>query len=103
MPGGQRPASFEPGSDRMRLILDIDKTLEGQYEGRLTVPGTATGHDFVGVLEMLAILEQQLQPGTDDYPGQPYGTAAPTTTQQADRVRDADSAIDGRTTKEASS
>lgn len=46
----------------MRLILDIAKTCEGRYEGRLTIPGTGAQHDFAGILELLAILEEQLGP-----------------------------------------
>lgn len=47
----------------MRLVLDITKTPEGRYEGHVTVPGTPDGQDFAGILELLAILEQQLGPG----------------------------------------
>jgi hypothetical protein len=47
----------------MRLVLDITKTRDGRYEGHLTVPGSAGQQDFAGILELLAILEQQLQPG----------------------------------------
>jgi hypothetical protein len=46
----------------MRLVLDITKTPEGRYEGHVTVPGTPDGQDFAGILELLAILEQQLGP-----------------------------------------
>ena len=46
----------------MRLILDITKTCAGRYEGRLTVPGAGVQHDFAGILELLAILEEQLGP-----------------------------------------
>lgn len=46
----------------MRLILDITKTRAGRYEGRLTVPRAGTQHDFAGILELLAILEEQLGP-----------------------------------------
>ena len=44
----------------MRLILDITKTPDGRYEGRLTVPEAGAQHDFAGILELLAILEEQL-------------------------------------------
>jgi hypothetical protein len=50
----------------MRLALDITKTSDGRYEGRLTVPGTGSQHDFAGILELLAILEEQL--GPEDVP-----------------------------------
>ena len=46
----------------VRLVLDITKTSEGRYEGRLTVPGTGAQHEFAGILELLAILEEQLGP-----------------------------------------
>lgn len=45
----------------MRLVLDITMTPDGGYKGRLTVPGTASQQDFAGILELLAILEQQLR------------------------------------------
>lgn len=47
----------------MRLILDIAKIPGGQYHGSLTRLGTATRHEFAGVLELLAILERQPWPG----------------------------------------
>ena len=46
----------------VRLVLDVTKTREGRYEGRLTVPLTGAHHDFAGILELLAILEEQLGP-----------------------------------------
>ena len=46
----------------MRLVLDVIKTREGRYEGSLTVPGTGAQHEFAGILELLAILEEQLGP-----------------------------------------
>lgn len=46
----------------MRLVVDITRTPDGHYEGSLTVPGSAGRQDFTGILELLAILEQQLQP-----------------------------------------
>lgn len=42
----------------MRLVLDITKTRDGRYEGRVTVPETGGQHDFAGILELLAILEE---------------------------------------------
>jgi hypothetical protein len=51
----------------MRLVLDITRTSDGHYEGSLTVPGSAGRQDFTGILELLAIIEQQLQPqGRED-------------------------------------
>jgi len=50
----------------VRLILDITKTPDGRYEGRLTVPVAGAQHDFAGILELLAILEEQL--GPEDIP-----------------------------------
>ena len=46
----------------MRLVLEVTKTREGRYEGSLTVPETGAQHDFAGILELLAILEEQLAP-----------------------------------------
>jgi len=46
----------------VRLVLDVTKTRDGRYEGRLTRPGTGVQHDFAGILELLAILEEQLGP-----------------------------------------
>jgi hypothetical protein len=45
----------------VRLVLDIAKTRDGRYEGRLTA-GTGAQYDFAGILELLAILEEQLGP-----------------------------------------
>jgi hypothetical protein len=50
----------------VRLVPGITKTREGRYEGRLTVPGTGAQQDFAGVLELLAILEEQF--GSEDVP-----------------------------------
>ncbi len=47
----------------MRLILDITKTSDGRYQGSLAVPGTAVRHEFAGLLELLAIFEEEVQPG----------------------------------------
>jgi hypothetical protein len=46
----------------VRLVLDITKTRDGRYEGSLTVAGTDDQHYFSGILELLAILEEQLGP-----------------------------------------
>jgi hypothetical protein len=46
----------------VRLVLDVTKTCDGRYEGRLIVPETGAEHDFAGILELLAILEEQLGP-----------------------------------------
>jgi hypothetical protein len=53
----------------MRLVLDITRTSDGRYEGSLVGPGAAGRQDFVGILELLAILEQQLQPQGHQSPG----------------------------------
>jgi hypothetical protein len=53
----------------MRLILDITETPDGRYEGSLALPGSAVRHEFAGLLELLAIFEQEVQPGE-------HGTAA---------------------------
>jgi hypothetical protein len=50
----------------VRLVLDITKTRDGRYEGHLTVAETGIQHDFSGILELLAILEEQL--GPEDVP-----------------------------------
>jgi hypothetical protein len=44
----------------VRLVLDITRTRDGRYEGRVTVPETGVQHDFAGILELLAILEEQV-------------------------------------------
>lgn len=46
----------------MQLVVDITKTRDGRYEGRLTVLATGAQYDFAGILELLAILEEQLGP-----------------------------------------
>jgi hypothetical protein len=46
----------------MRLVLDITKTRLGRYEGHVTLPGSGRQQDFAGILELLAILEEQLGP-----------------------------------------
>ena len=56
----------EPRLITLRLVLDITRTRDGLYKGRLTVPGTDGEQDFTGILELLAIIEQQLQPGEPD-------------------------------------
>ena len=50
----------------MRLVLDITRTRDGRYEGCLTVAETGGQHEFAGILELLAILEEQL--GPEDVP-----------------------------------
>ena len=57
----------------MRLVLDITKTRDGRYEGCLTVLGTGAQHDFAGILELLAILEEQLGPEDVPQPGPAHG------------------------------
>jgi hypothetical protein len=46
----------------VRLILEVTRTRDGRYEGRVTVPATGSQQDFAGILELLAILEEQLGP-----------------------------------------
>jgi hypothetical protein len=46
----------------MRLVLDITSTPDGRYHGHVTAAGTDVGHEFTGILELLAILEQYLLP-----------------------------------------
>ena len=58
----------------MRLVLDITKTPDGRYEGRLTVAGNRRQHDFAGILELLAILEERLGPEDVPHPCPPGGT-----------------------------
>lgn len=58
----------------MRFVLDIAKTPDGRYEGHLTVPGTGDQHDFAGILELLAILEERLGPEDVPHPCPPGGT-----------------------------
>jgi hypothetical protein len=59
----------------MRHILDITKMPDGRCEGSLAVPGTAVRHEFAGLLELLAIFEQEVRPGehvtAEARPGQP--------------------------------
>jgi hypothetical protein len=50
----------------MRLVLDITVRPDGRYLGHVTPTEAGTRHEFGGVLELLAILEQHLQP---DSPG----------------------------------
>jgi hypothetical protein len=56
------------GADRVRLFLDISATPDGHYQGLVTVPSTASGQEFSGILELLAILEQLLLPGANTWP-----------------------------------
>jgi hypothetical protein len=58
----------------VRLVLDISKTRDGRYEGRVTVPGTGAQHDFAGILELLAILEEHLGPEGAPQAGPGNGT-----------------------------
>jgi hypothetical protein len=57
----------------MRLVLDITKTRLGRYEGRVTLP-TGRQQDFAGILELLAILEEQLGPEDVRQAGRENGT-----------------------------
>jgi hypothetical protein len=58
----------------MRLVLDITSTPDGRYHGHLRMAGVDVRHEFTGILELLAILEQYLLPegadgGTDPHLG----------------------------------
>ena len=57
----------------LRLVLDITRTRDGLYQGRVAVPGTSGEQDFTGILELLAIIEQQVRPGdpNDGRPSEP--------------------------------
>ncbi len=61
----------------VQLILDITKTRDGRYEGRLTVVETRAQHSFAGILELLAILEEQIGP-EDALPAKPENGITPT-------------------------
>jgi hypothetical protein len=65
----------------VRLILEITRTCHGRYEGCLTLPETGDQHDFAGLLELVAILEDQLEsgpcPGPPPARPGPGGTAPP--------------------------
>jgi hypothetical protein len=62
VPGIRKPRPADKRGLTVRLVLDITKTRDGRYEGRLTVAGTGVQHDFSGILELLAILEEHLGP-----------------------------------------
>ena len=66
-PVGDNPVASPGCRLIVRLVLDVTKTLEGRCEGRLIVPETGAQHDFAGILELLAILEEEL--GPEDNPG----------------------------------
>jgi len=68
----------------VRLILDITKTREGRYEGRLTVAGTGAQHEFAGILELLAILEEQLGPEDTRQAGPGRGAGPDPITDETD-------------------
>jgi hypothetical protein len=68
----------------VRLVLDVTKTRDGRYEGRLTVPGTGAQHDFAGILEFLAILEEQLGPEDTPQTGLANGAEPGWITDQRD-------------------
>jgi hypothetical protein len=42
----------------IRLLLDIDRTLDGRLEGRMRAEGTDAWRPFSGVLELLKALEE---------------------------------------------
>jgi hypothetical protein len=62
LPGTRQPRPAHKWGLIVRLVLDVIKTRDGRYEGRLTVAGTSVRYDFSGILELLAILEEQLVP-----------------------------------------
>lgn len=67
----------------MRLVLDVAKTDDGRYEGRLTVAGTGAKYHFAGILELLAILEEQFGPEEAPYVGREKGTGLDRVTDEA--------------------
>jgi hypothetical protein len=42
----------------IRLLLDINRTTDGRFEGRIRADGTAAWKPFSGVLELLKALEE---------------------------------------------
>jgi hypothetical protein len=42
----------------IRLLLDIDRTADGRFEGRIRADGTDAWKSFSGVLELLKALEE---------------------------------------------
>jgi len=42
----------------IRLLLDIDRTPDGRFEGRIRADGTDAWKPFSGVLELLKALEE---------------------------------------------
>jgi hypothetical protein len=68
----------------VRLVLDITRTRDGRYEGRLTVAGTGSQHDFSGILELLAILEEHLGPEDVPQTEPGYGTGPGRITGETD-------------------
>jgi hypothetical protein len=42
----------------IRLLLDIDRTPDGRFEGRIRAKGTDAWRSFSGVLELLKTLEE---------------------------------------------
>jgi hypothetical protein len=42
----------------IRLLLDINRTPDGQLEGQMRAHGTGTWRPFSGVLELLKVLEE---------------------------------------------
>jgi hypothetical protein len=42
----------------MRLLLDINRTKDGRFEGRIRADGTDAWKPFSGVLELLKALEE---------------------------------------------
>ena len=42
----------------IRLLLDISRTPDGRFEGRIRADGTDAWEPFSGVLELLKVLEE---------------------------------------------
>jgi hypothetical protein len=42
----------------IRLLLDLNRTMDGRLEGRIRADGTSTWKPFSGVLELLKVLEE---------------------------------------------
>ena len=48
---------LSPAGQTIRLLLDINRTLDGRLEGQIRADGTGTWKPFSGVLELLKVLE----------------------------------------------
>jgi hypothetical protein len=49
---------LSPAGQTIRLLLDINRTLDGRLEGQIRADGTGTWKPFSGVLELLKVLEE---------------------------------------------